>query len=64
MKFAITITNGDRVVSDREFVAETEAEAVAAFRDETRKGGSVYLYRIDDEGKATLIRSSEVPDYV
>ena len=63
MKDAITITNGDRVFSDREFSAETEAEAIAAFRAEASKEGSVYLYRLDADGKPTLIRSSETPDY-
>lgn len=61
-KYAITVTNGDRIFSDREFSAASEAEALAAFRDETRRGGSVYLYRVEDGGKATLIAESETPD--
>ena len=62
-KFAITVTNGDRVFSNREFVASDEAEALAAFRDEEKKGGSVYLYRVDENGKSALIKSSKEPDY-
>lgn len=60
--YCITVCNGNRMVYEREFHAESLHEAESAWRDEIRRGGSVYLYVRDGE-KWTLIKEKERPDY-
>lgn len=62
--FNLCVFNGDRLFADYKF-DDTLTNALFAFNDECRRGGSVYLYIFNDATKDwDEVQKLERPDYV
>lgn len=62
-RFMLRIFNGDRLINEYEF-NDTMANALGAFFDECRRGGSVYLFIFDTEDREwDLVRKCDRPDF-